>query len=215
MEPRIVFEDTHLAVLDKPAGLLTQGDRSGDPNVVEWARKHFGRNYVGLIHRLDRGTSGLLVLAKRSKAANRLTLALQEGKLRRSYLALLEGTLKNAVEWRHFLLKDERTNTVRVVTKDTPAAKLAVLRVAPVEHRVHAGVAVTLARFELETGRSHQIRVQSSAENHPLVGDTKYGSRVRAARVALHSAELEFPHPMSEETLRFTSPVPSDFDAHF
>lgn len=211
MEPRIVFEDTHLAVIDKPAGLLTQGDRTGDPSVVDWARGHFGRHYVGLIHRLDRGTSGLLVLAKRSKSANRLTLALQEGRLRRTYLALLEGRLSDAAEWKHYLLKDERTNTVRVVKQSVEGAKIAVLRVTPVEKRLRGETPLTLARFELETGRSHQIRAQSSAEGHPLVGDTKYGSRMHAARVALHSSELEFPHPMTEEILRFQSPLPDDF----
>ncbi len=213
MEPRIVFEDTHLAVIDKPAGLLTQGDRTGDPNVVDWARGHFGRNYVGLIHRLDRGTSGLLVLAKRSKAANRLTLSLQEGKLQRTYLALLEGELKMPVQWKHFLLKDESTNTVRAVREGTSGAKHAVLRVTPVEVLVRAGVKLTLARFELETGRSHQIRVQSSTEGYPLVGDAKYGARLRAVRVALHSAKLTFPHPMSGESLSFECPLPPDFGA--
>jgi 23S rRNA pseudouridine1911/1915/1917 synthase len=211
VEPRIVFEDTHLAVIDKPAGLLTQGDHSGDPSVVDWARLHFGRSYVGLIHRLDRGTSGLLVIAKRSKSANRLTLSLQEGQLKRTYLALIEGALHQETIWRHHLKKHAQSNTVRVVQAGYVGAKHAALKVTPLESREREGVPLTLARFELETGRSHQIRVQSSHEGHPLVGDTKYGSRVHASRVALHSALITLPHPMSGEILQFESALPADF----
>src|SRR6476646_8222582 len=91
LTPKIIFEDPNLIVLSKPAGLLSQGEHKGDPNLVDWLRIYLGRPYVGLVHRLDRNTSGIMVVAKRTKAAQRLTEQLQSGKLERTYLAWLEG----------------------------------------------------------------------------------------------------------------------------
>lgn len=212
--PRIVFEDAHLVVLEKPAGLLSQGDLSGEISLVDWLRTHFGRHYVGLIHRLDRNTSGLLVVAKRSKSAERLTRSLQEGTLVREYLAWLIGALEDEKSWEHWVLKDERTNIVRVVASGTVGAKRASLRVAPEGKTAYRGSPLTLARFRLETGRSHQIRVQCAEEGFPLLGDAKYGGASGASipfpRTALHSAFLSFPHPMTKEEMSFTSGLPPD-----
>ena len=122
LTPRILLEDTHLAVLSKPAGLLSQGESTGDFNLVDWCRDYFGRNYVGLVHRLDRNTSGLMVVAKRSKSAERLTEALKKGQLVRIYQALLHGDLREPAEWVHFLKKNESTNVVSVVRGDSPDA---------------------------------------------------------------------------------------------
>ncbi len=219
LQPRILFEDTHLLVISKPAGLLSQGEKSGEANLVDWCREYFGRNYVGLVHRLDRFTSGLMVVAKRSKAAERLTDALQKGELVRIYHAILEGELKEPAEWRHWLKKDPATNTSAVVRAGTSGAKEATLHVRPLGIRKTAGDSpapsrlLTLAEFRLETGRSHQIRVQASAMGLPLLGDSKYGARFRELgldRPALHSARMEFPHPMTKEILRFTDELPSD-----
>ncbi len=216
LTPRIVFEDTHLLVVSKPAGLLSQGESTGDWNLVDWARAYFGRNYVGLVHRLDRSTSGLMVVAKRSKAADRLSDALRSGSLVRVYHALLEGELRTAAEWRHFLRKDPKTNTTHIARAGS-GTKEAILHVAPlrrISRATSAGIRVlSLVEFRLETGRSHQIRVQASASGFPLLGDTKYGAKfsdVGLDRPALHSATLEFPHPMSKEVLRFEDPLPAD-----
>src|SRR4051812_21602955 len=103
--PKILFEDPHLLVLDKPAGLLSQGEKTGDENLVDWLRQYLGRPYVGLVHRLDRNTSGVMVIAKRTKSASRLTEALQAGKIDRSYLAWVEGRLERPVRWEHYLWK--------------------------------------------------------------------------------------------------------------
>lgn len=207
LSPRILFEDTHLVVLSKPAGLLSQGEVTGEPNLVDWCREYFGRNYVGLVHRLDRNTSGLMVVAKRSKSAERLTEALKKGDLIRVYQALIHGELSAAAEWIHHLRKNETTNTVTVVRADSSGAKEARLRVTPIRNYRD----MTLAEFCLETGRSHQIRVQASASGHPLVGDSKYGAPHSGfTRPALHSSLIRFPHPMTKEPLEFNEGLPTD-----
>lgn len=219
LTPRILFEDTHLAVIDKPAGLLSQGERTGDLNLVDWLRGHFGRNYVGLVHRLDRNTSGAIIVGKRTKSAQRLTEALQRDQLRRVYLAWVLGDLAAPARWAHALLKDENRNLVRVVAAGTPGAKSASLRVTPLDRARSGTMEITLAEFRLETGRSHQIRAQAAAERHPLLGDSKYlGARAPQeahafSRPLLHSWLIEFPHPMSGEVMRFDAPVPNDLRA--
>jgi 23S rRNA pseudouridine1911/1915/1917 synthase len=217
MTPTIRFEDTHVCVVEKPAGLLSQGDSSGEPSLVDWARTHFGRNYVGLIHRLDRNTSGLMILGKRSKSADRLTQALQSGELIRKYEAVLVGDLKSAQEWEHYLLKNEKDNKVTVLKDNRDrGAKIAKLKVKPIRTFQNIDAIFTLAEFELETGRSHQIRAQSAFSGFPILGDTKYGSEkqrkaneiFKIKRTLLHSSHLSFPHPMEKITYRFDSPFP-------
>ncbi len=219
-------------VIHKPAGLLSQGDHSGDSNLVDMLRLYFGRNYVGLIHRLDRNTSGLMVVAKRSKSAERLSQQLLNGKLIRHYHALLHGTLPIGVTtpWEHWLQKNETTNEVKVTEPNRPHSKIARLKVTALKNFNIQSQPVTWARFELETGRSHQIRVQSAAMQHALVGDTKYPNSVkrhdaqdfRASemkqlfhRPALHSCYLSFEHPMSHEVMIFQDPVPKDLRSAF
>jgi 23S rRNA pseudouridine1911/1915/1917 synthase len=208
-QPLVLFEDPNLIVISKPAGLLSQGEHTGDENVVDWLRDRVGREYVGLVHRLDRNTSGAMVVAKRTKAAQRLTEALTKGELKRVYVAWLKGSLRSQARWEHSLSKDERTNTVRVVKGGS--GKTAVLVVKPLRETVWKGIPLTLAEFTLETGRSHQIRVQSAFEGFPLLGDRKYGkSNDPFTRPALHSSRVEFPHPISREILSFVAPLPSD-----
>jgi 23S rRNA pseudouridine1911/1915/1917 synthase len=216
---KIHFEDQHLIVLEKPAGLLSQGDVSGERSLVDELRDHFGRHYVGLVHRLDRNTSGLMVVAKRTKSADRLTAQLQSGKLERRYLAWLEGRVGEVgkdLRWENWLIKDEAKNEVRALASEAPKpssnAKKAALTLVPLRESSHRGQAITLCRFQLETGRSHQIRAQSAFQGHPLVGDRKYGSQVDFARPALHSCWIEFEHPLSREPLRFESPLPPELD---
>jgi len=213
LAPRVLLEDTHLVVLDKPAGLLSQGEHTGDINLVDWLRGYFGRHYVGLVHRLDRNTSGVMVVAKRTKSAQRLTASLQKGALKRSYLAWVEGRVTAPLSLRHFLLKNERTNEVRVVREGSPGAKVALLQATPARHGVYQGTALTLLEIELDTGRSHQIRVQCAAAGHALLGDRKYARNpalLAFSRPALHSHRIEFPHPMGGELVRVECPMPAD-----
>ncbi|MBC7692547.1 MAG: RluA family pseudouridine synthase [Methylotenera sp.] len=211
--PTILFEDPHLVVLSKPAGLLSQGEVTGDDNLVDWLRGHFGRKYVGLVHRLDRNTSGIMIVAKRTKSAQRLTDSLQEGKIQRNYQAWLEGRLETAVRWEHLLLKDADKNVVKVV-RSNPKAQKAILHAVPLQQARYQGLQLTLAEIELETGRSHQIRAQAAHEGYPLLGDVKYGSNSASSRKfgrpALHSHRLKFPHPMTEAEMSFEAPLPPD-----
>lgn len=215
--PRILYEDNHLIVLSKPAGLLSQGDASGDSSLVDWLRDYFGRHYVGLVHRLDRNTSGIMIVAKRSKAADRLTNALQEGLLERRYKAWVLGKFPRPCEtWRHYLLKNEEKNESRVARRGTPGAKEAQLSLQVLSASKFSGREISLVEIKLETGRSHQIRVQAAAERHPILGDPKYGEYAweewnrSFGRPALHSFLLSFPHPMSGEKMTFEDALPSD-----
>ncbi len=209
-KPKILFEDTHIIVLSKPAGLLSQGDSSGDPHLVEWLQTYVGRNYVGLVHRLDRNTSGLMIVAKRSKAANRLTESLQKGLLERTYVAFVEGYTPEKAQLEHFLLKNEDTNEVRVVSAATKGAKRAKLSFRCFAHSQIQNKELSGLHVELETGRGHQIRVQCSEEGYPLIGDKKYGSKIPFERPALHSYTLKVPHPMTTELLSFKDTLPAE-----
>jgi len=215
LTPKVIFEDQHLMVISKPAGLLSQGDISGEFNLVNWAREHVKRNYIGLIHRLDRNTSGLMVLGKRSKAANRLSESLKTGLLKRKYLALVEGSLQAQANWTHYLKKDNDINHVSVAEKRLdPSYKKSSLLVTPLKHKLSTKGAITLCEFILETGRSHQIRAQASFEGHPLLGDIKYGANQGFTslvdRLALHSYSISFPHPMSDLPMHFEEELPED-----
>ena len=208
--PTIIFEDTHLLVLSKPAGLLSQGDISESENVVDWCREHFGRHYVGLVHRLDRNTSGLMVVGKRTKSAARLTKALQDRTLIRRYKAWVWGKVTEPRTWTHHLWKDEKQNKMFV---DETRGKKSVLHLTPLQESEYKGECITLCAFKLDTGRNHQIRVQAAYEGNSLLGDRKYGNSLTDAdfpRPLLHSVYLEFPHPMSHEVLTFEDELPAD-----
>jgi 23S rRNA pseudouridine1911/1915/1917 synthase len=212
--PQIIYEDIHVLVISKPAGLLSQGEHTGDPNVVDWCRKHFDRKYVGLIHRLDRNVSGIMVIAKRTKSAQRLTQALQNGELRRIYLAWVEGTVEKSDRWENYLVRDESENISRVVSASQTDSKKAVLNVKPVRTVFIQNRPISLFEFELETGRSHQIRAQAAFRKHFIVGDKKYGAKKfeLIQRPALHSFRVIFPHPMSKEIQNFEAPLPPEMD---
>jgi len=217
----ILHEDNHCLAVDKPAGLLSQGDSTGEPSVVDLARDYLkarfakpGNVYVGLVHRLDRPTSGVLLLARTSKGASRLSEQFRDGQVAKTYEAIAEGSWPDeAGEWEDWLLKDDRTNVVAAVPPRTPGAQSA--RVA---YRV---IARRPGRLTLElsptTGRGHQLRVQLASRGLPIVGDSKYGARSRLMaldglpRIALHARELRFRHPTRPELLTIVAPPPADW----
>lgn len=207
----IIFEDTHLIVLSKPCGLLSQGnEQSHNHHLVGMLRIYLGRPYVGLIHRLDRNTSGIMLIGKRTKSSQRLSKSLQQGKIKRTYLGWVIGKLPAQVTWEHFIEKDREKNKTKIVSpqvKNHAHLKNASLSAKAIRRAYWCGEIITLAEFELKTGRSHQIRVQSAHEGFPILGDLKYSS-YPFKRMALHSYSLEFPHPMSHKVMRFTAPLP-------
>jgi len=208
----VIFEDKHLIVLNKAPGIMSQEDGSDAPSLVKELSKSWGRPYVGVVHRLDRNTSGLMVYAKRTKAASRLAEYLRQGLLKRKYRAIAWGSVpEGTLDWRDLLLKDEDKNIVRVLRslpvegKSPALAKEAIMKITKIEELNE----LSLVECELETGRSHQIRVQCASRNFPLLGDAKYDKsfenrKIKFLRPALHSSFLQFPHPMdTSNVLKF------------
>ena len=210
---QIVYEDNHLLVVVKPPNMPTQADASGDPDLHSTMKRYIaekyqkpGAVYLGLVHRLDRPVGGLVVLARTSKAADRLSAQVREKTLARQYVAAVRGDPPQSGELRDWLLKDERTNTVRAVPAGTPGAKdakLCFVRVAQAE-------GLSLLRVKLYTGRSHQIRVQLSHAGMPIWGDARYGGGRPGEQIALWGAHLGLEHPTKKEMLSFDAPPPAD-----
>ncbi len=194
----VVYLDNHLLVIVKPHGLLAQADRTGDPDVLTLGKAYLksrfnrpGNVFLGLVHRLDRPVSGLMVLARTSKSAARLSAQFRERSVEKGYLAIIEGILDAPVVLRDTLLKQDEK--VRVVPASTKGGKTAELSVTPVSS--HDGQ--TLVEVRLGTGRAHQIRVQLAARGLPILGDNRYGATQPFARggIALHSYRLAVEHP--------------------
>ena len=208
----IVYEDNHLLVVVKPPNMPTQADASGDPDLHGTMKRYIaekyqkpGAVYLGLVHRLDRPVGGLVVLARTSKAADRLSRQVRDKTLARQYVAAVRGTPEEEAELQDWLLKDAATNTVRAVPEGTPGAKDARLRFA----RVGSADGLTLVRVKLFTGRSHQIRVQLAHHGMPIWGDARYGGGRPGQQIALWGAHLGLEHPTKKELLEFSAPPPA------
>lgn len=207
----VLYEDNHLAVVVKPANLPTQADSSGDADLLNLLKGYIGNKYqkpgnvyMGLVHRLDRPVGGVMVFARTSKAAARLSAAFAEHAQDRRYFAVLQGTLSEPRVLEDCLCKDGRTGMVRVVPPDAPGAKRARLETTPLAHRD----GLTLTEVRLFTGRSHQIRVQHAHAGFPLWGDARYGGGQPGQQIALWATFLAFEHPTRKETMRFAAPPP-------
>ncbi len=221
LDPVVLYEDNHCLAVHKPAGLLSQGDETGDPNLVDWARDDLKRRharpgnvFVGLVHRLDRPVSGVILLARTSKAASRLSSQFRDGSIAKVYRAIVEGSVPlNEGHWVDTLRKDRGLNLVSTVEENAPDGREAWL-----DFTVR-GRQVGTTEIELRpgTGRGHQLRVQLASRGFPILGDRKYGARssVRAAdggwRIALHAQSLRFKHPTKEEVLLIEAPEPADW----
>lgn len=218
--PKILFEDNHLLVAVKPAGILSQSDPSGDPDMLTLLKAYLvekykkpGEAYLGLLHRLDRPVRGVMVFAKTSKCASRISEQIRNRTVRKKYRAIVYGTFEEKEgEIRSYLRKNARTNLVEVFPDEKSAPKDA--KACHLEYQVEgqgriAGVPVTLLSILLHTGRSHQIRAQLSSIGHPIVGDRKYGSGPNrfAGDILLESYLMELDHPVTKERMAFTLPL--------
>jgi 23S rRNA pseudouridine1911/1915/1917 synthase len=209
----VLYEDNHCLVVDKPAGLLVQADRTGDVTLVDRVREDLRRRhqrpgnvFVVAVHRLDRPVSGVLLLARTSKAASRLTAQFRDGRIEKTYWAIVERAPQPAAAaLEHWLVKEGAHNRVRVVPQSTPGARRARLHYRTCgPHRDG-----TWLEVELETGRAHQIRVQLAAIGCPIAGDLRYGAaRGFGERIALHARRLVFDHPTRSERIAVEAPPP-------
>lgn len=214
---RILYEDNHILVAVKPPNILSQGDDTGDEDMLTLLKNDLkerynkpGNVYLGLVHRLDRPVGGVMVFARTSKAASRLSESIRKGDFSKSYLAVVHGKPeREAGMLTDFLYKDEATNTVSVVPEASGKGKKAVL-----DYRVKASSgSLSLVEIDLHTGRSHQIRVQLATAGHPLYGDQKYGGELNrpGQQLALWSAGLGFPHPTLKQLQHFESLPPDEY----
>lgn len=205
----IAYEDNHIIVVVKPQNIPTQEDESKDKDLLTMLKEYIkvkenkpGNVYVGLVHRLDRPTGGVMVFAKTSKAASRLAEQIKNGEFQKTYLAVVNGKPREKrAKLVNFLLKNAKTNTVQVVPELTTNAKRAELEYEIIEDKEK----VSLLKINLHTGRSHQIRVQMKNIGCPVYGDVKYGGDILAKghNLALWAYELKFIHPTTKENLTF------------
>ncbi len=207
----IIYEDNHLFVVEKPVNVPVQQDSTNDPDMLTLLKEDIKKRYqkpgnvfLGLVHRLDRPVGGVMVFAKTSKAASRLSDQIRRRALKKKYLAVVHGNIKNSSgEYRHFLHKNNKENIVYVVDKNTVGAKEAVLDYMVLDYKD----GLSLVEVNLITGRPHQIRVQFSATGNPLFGDQKYGSSFSkpGQQIALWACEISFVHPTRKEEMKFIS----------
>jgi len=216
---RILYEDNQIIVAEKPQNVPSALDSSGDPDMLSLVKEYVkvkynkpGNVFIGLVHRLDRPTGGVMVFARTSKAAERLSACIRDGNFDKRYYAVVMGVPRLRSERiTHYLLKDEVTNTTSVVPQLTAGAKAAELQYSVVETAETALVKMSLADIRLETGRSHQIRVQMSALGNPVFGDSRYGgAKTPKGNLALWSYQLKFPHPVTKTIMSFRATPPLD-----
>lgn len=213
---QILFEDNHLIVINKRPGDIVQGDKTGDRPLSETVkaflkRKHNkpGNVYLGVVHRLDRPTSGIVVFAKTSKALPRLNKMFAEKDAKKTYWAIVknrpEEPKKKLVHW---LKRNSKQNKSYATIKEVPDSKKAVLTYRLLHHLDN----YYLLEIDLETGRHHQIRSQLTAIGCPIKGDLKYGfNRSNAdGSIHLHARKLSLPHPVKKEIVDITAPLPDD-----
>lgn len=208
----VVYVDNHLLALYKPAGLLTQGDRTGDACLLElgkrWIKIRFdkpGNVFLAMVHRLDRPVAGVVLFARTSKAAARLSSQFRERTVQKRYLAVVHGN-PSQPSGRLVHHIDRRDRRSLVVPAPTPDSQEACLRYTVLGHAAGS----SLVQIDLETGRRHQIRLQLAHLGHPIVGDLRYGAGrpLPERQIALLAHRLEVLHPTRGERLRLTSPLP-------
>ncbi|KKE77950.1 RNA pseudouridine synthase [Oceanobacillus caeni] len=216
MRISVLYEDNHLLLVEKPINIPVQGDRTGDIDFLSMLKQDLkiryqkpGNVYLGLVHRLDRPVGGVMVFAKTSKAASRMSDLIRRQAMERTYLAVVRGVpQKDQALLEHHLVKNNRENKVYTVAANHKNAKKAQL-----DYKTIAKIKkLSLLSVQLHTGRPHQIRVQLSANGTPIYGDQKYGQNVNrpGQQIALWAHSLRFEHPVKKEMVEVLSPPPTE-----
>ena len=214
---RIIFIDNHLIAVTKPAGLLTQPDRNTDESLIDQTRQWIKEKYnkpnnifLGLVHRLDRNVSGVVLFARTSKAASRLSKQFREGTPKKHYRAIVLGKLKEEHTTLVHYLRKEKSLRATVFPRETPTAKRSELSYEV----IYSLEKKSLLEVSLSTGRFHQIRAQMAFIGHPIIGDVKYGAPepLPNQEIALYAHKLVFSHPVSNEEITVTAPEPKTWE---
>ena len=211
MDLKVIYEDNHIIVVEKPVNIPSQGDKTGDIDMLTIIKQYLkekynkpGNVYLGLIHRLDRPVGGVMVFAKTSKAAARLSEQVREKVFRKKYLVIANGKFeqdKGTLE--DYLLKNEKNNMSKVVPDGTKNAKYASLDYEVLKYDPELNLSVL--KINLHTGRHHQIRVQLASRDHSIYGDQKYGGRGHGKQICLWAYELTIQNPITKEEMTFQS----------
>ena len=213
---QVIYEDNHIIVVNKRAGDIVQGDKTGDQPLSEIVKAYIadkynksGNVYLGVVHRLDRPTTGIVLFSKTSKALPRLNKLFAEKKAQKTYWALVKNTPpKQKDTLIHWLKKNPKNNKSTAYKKEIPQSKKAILHYSVIKKLDN----FYLLEIQLETGRHHQIRSQLSSIGCPIKGDLKYGfdRSNKDASISLHAKFLEFIHPVKKELIRVEAPLPND-----
>lgn len=215
MEEQIVFEDNHILIVNKKVGQLVQEDKTGDESLINLIKNFIkvrdhkaGNVFLGLVHRIDRPTSGLVIYAKTSKALSRLTQIIKNHEINKTYWAIVKKNEENPKKQRlvHYLKKNEKNNKTTVFLRETEGAKKAILTYCILRELDN----YYLVEVDLETGRHHQIRAQLSKIGMPIKGDLKYGAQRSNpdGGICLHARKLNFIHPVTKQQMNIVAEVP-------
>ena len=207
----VIYEDNHIIVVEKPVNIPSQADKTGDIDMITMIKDYLkekynkpGNVYVGLVHRLDRPVGGIMIFAKTSKAASRLSEIIRVKDFKKTYLAVVNNAnLKNEAVLEDYLYKNEALNKSMVVSKEKHNAKLARLNYKVINSIELENKGLSLVEINLITGRHHQIRVQFASRGNSLYGDQKYGSGPKGEQIALWAYKIEFKHPVKDEIMTF------------
>ena len=213
---QVLFEDNHIIIVNKRSGDITQGDKTGDKPLSDVVKNYIktkfnkpGNVYLGVVHRLDRPTSGVIIFARTSKALERLNKMLRDKKINKTYWAIVKGCPKKEKDTLiNFLKKNPKNNKSSVYQNEISGSKRAVLHYQVIQKLDN----YSLLEIDLETGRHHQIRTQLSAIGFPIKGDLKYGFNRsnKDGSIHLHARKIEFIHPVSKEQISLIAPTPND-----
>lgn len=207
---KVIYEDNHIIVVEKIPNIPSQADKTGDTDMLSLVKSYIkekynkpGNVYLGLVHRLDRPVGGIMIFAKTSKAASRLSNQVREKIFKKKYLAVVEGKFeKEEGTLENYLAKNTKTNTSKIVNKSNKEAKLAKLDYKVLSYDKQENL--SLVEVNLHTGRHHQIRVQLANIGHSLYGDQKYGTIGKNKQIALWAYKLTIVHPTTKEEMTFT-----------